>query len=255
MAFKDHFSGHADDYARHRPGYAEPLFDWLAAHAPRTGLAWDAGTGNGQAARGLAGRFDSVHATDASARQLAVAAGPGNVHFVREPAECCSLETDSVDLVTVAQALHWFDLDGFYAEVERVLRPGGLLAAWTYQLNQVDEPVDAVIEAFFTDVVGPYWPPERVHVERGYRDLVFPYADVDVPDFSLSSRMDLEAYLAYIGTWSAVQRFVRDNGTDPLRALRRCLERAWGDPAVAREIHWPLALRVGAKPLPGKGQA
>ncbi len=255
MDFKDHFSGHAAAYARHRPGYAESLFDWLAGQAPGRELAWDAGTGNGQAARGLAAHFASVHATDASDRQLAAADGPVNVRFAREPAERCSLETGSVDLVTVGQALHWFDVDGFYAEVERVLRPGGLLAAWTYQLNRVDAEADRVVGEFFGVVVGPYWPPERVHVERGYLDLPFPYADIDVPDFSITCRMDLEAFLGYIGTWSAVRRFIDDRGSDPLESLRRRLVPAWGDASTERVVHWPLALRVGRKPAGATVQA
>ncbi len=255
MDFKDHFSGHAAAYARHRPGYAESLFDWLAENASGRELAWDAGTGNGQAARGLAARFTTVHATDASDRQLAAADGPGNVRFAREPAEHCSLEAGSVDLVTVGQALHWFEVGGFYAEVNRVLRPGGLLAAWTYQLNQVDDDVDRVVGEFFGAVVGPYWPPERVHVERGYLDLPFPFADIDTPDFSITRRMNLEAYLGYIGTWSAVRRFIDDRGTDPLATLRRRLEPAWGDPSSERRVHWPLALRAGRKPRGETGQA
>jgi SAM-dependent methyltransferase len=245
--FKDHFSGHADAYARYRPGYPPPLFDWLARQAPGRELAWDVGTGNGQVARYLADHMTSVHATDASAQQLARAEGPPNVRFAVEPAERSFLVDDSVDLVTVGQALHWFDLESFYGEVRRVLKRGGLLAAWTYQLNEIHPAVDATVGAFYEDVVGPYWPPERVHVERGYGDLPFPFEAVGTPDFRLETSWNLDDYLGYIGTWSAVRRYRAQVGQDPLPALRRSLAELWGDAGMARVVRWPLVLRVGRK--------
>lgn len=247
FAFKDHFSGHADDYARYRPGYPPPLFDWLARQAPGRSVAWDVGTGNGQVARFLAGHMASVHATDASSQQLARAEGPPNVCFVAEPAERASLADESVDLVTVGQALHWFDLQRFYAEVRRVLKPGGLLAAWTYQLNEIDPAVDDTVSAFYDDVVGSYWPPERVHVERGYRDLPFPFEEIGAPELCLETSWNLSDYLGYVGTWSAVRRYRAQVGEDPLPALGQALAGVWGAPGVTRVVRWPLALRVGRK--------
>ncbi len=246
-AFKDHFSGHAGDYARFRPGYPDELFDWLAAVAPGRKLAWDAGTGNGQAARGLASRFARVHATDASAEQVAHAEAPDNVLFACEPAESSSLPDGTVDLVTAGQAFHWFDPDAFHAEVDRVLRPGGVLAAWTYQLNVIDPAVDDVVLDFYQRIVGDYWPPERVHVETAYRDLTFPWPEIDMPSLHLAREMELGAYLDYLGTWSAVRRFRAATGNDPLPELRDRLERPWGD-AGRRTVRWPLALRAGRKP-------
>jgi SAM-dependent methyltransferase len=244
-SFKDHFSGHADDYARYRPGYPPSLFDWLAHQAPGRSLAWDVGTGNGQVARCLAAHVASVHATDASAQQLSQAEHLPNVRFAIEPAERSSLADGTVDLVTVGQALHWFDLARFFAEVRRVLRPGGLFAAWTYQVNEVSAEVDQVVGRFYHDVVGPYWPPERVHVERGYNDLPFPFEEIETPGFHLETAWTLGDYLGYIGTWSAVRRYRTQLGEDPLPTLRLALAEVWGGAESARVVHWPLALRAG----------
>ncbi len=244
-AFKDHFSGHAADYARFRPGYPPALFDWLAGVAPGRDCAWDVGTGNGQAARDLATRFARVHATDASAEQIAQAHGPANVAFLPEPAERCSLSDAAADLVTVGQALHWFDLPAFYAEVERVVRPGGVVAAWTYQLSEVSAAVDEVVVDFYTNGVGPWWPPERVHVEQGYRDLPFPFEELEPPVFTLEREMTLDEYTAYLGTWSAVRRYRAAKGADPIEPLRSALEARWGGTERRRTVRWPLRLRAG----------
>lgn len=246
--FKDHFSGHAGAYARARPGYPEALFDWLGGVVSGHALAWDVGTGNGQAARGLAAQFAQVHATDASAEQIAEASGPDTVRFLREPAEACSLGDGEVDLVTVGQAMHWFDLPAFYAEVKRVLRPRGVLAAWTYQLNEIEPAVDALIRDFFDNVIGPYWPPERVHVEAGYQDLPFPFREISTPDFALVSHWTLDDYLAYMDTWSAVRRYRANGQGDPLPELRETLLLPWGGTEQRREVCWPLALRAGTVP-------
>lgn len=246
--FNDHFSGHARDYARARPGYPAPLFEWLAANARGRRLAWDVGTGNGQAARGLAPFFDRVHATDASPEQIAEARGPDAIGFACEPAEHCSLADASADLVTAGQAMHWFELSAFYREVKRVLRPGGMLAVWTYQLNRIDPEVDRHVRWFFDDVIGTYWPPERVHVEAGYQDLPFPFAERSVPAFGLATEWGLDRFLAYVDTWSAVRRYRADRGEDPLPALREALIGPWGGEARQRRIGWPLAVRVGTRP-------
>lgn len=248
VGFKDHFSGHAGSYARFRPGYPSDLYAWLAEATPARDLAWDVGTGNGQAARGLAEHFVRVVATDASAEQLRHALAPKNVTFRQALAERSGLDDATVDLVAVGQALHWFDLDSFYAEVHRVLRPRGLLAAWTYQLNVVTPAVDAEIRHFYEEVVGPWWPPERVHVERAYRDLAFPFVEREVPTFSLETQWTLDDYLDYIATWSAVRRYRLDRGDDPIPALRSRLTPSWGRPRQVRRVTWPLALRAGYRP-------
>lgn len=245
-AFKDHFSGHATGYAAARPGYPPALFDWLATQAPAQGLAWDAGCGNGQAALGLAAHFDRVVATDPSAAQIAAATAHPRIDYRVEPAELPTLDDASVDLVVVAQAMHWFDLPRFHAAVRRVLRPGGVIAAWCYELTRVSPAVDAVFSRLYDDVLGAYWPAERRHVESGYRDLPFPYQSLPTPSFELCCRWTLPRYLDYLRSWSATQRYLRTEGQDPVTAMSDAFAEAWGTPTRSRDVRWPLSLRVGA---------
>ncbi|MCU0766043.1 MAG: class I SAM-dependent methyltransferase [Gammaproteobacteria bacterium] len=243
---KDHFSRQAAQYRASRPDYPAALLDFLAAAAAGRGRALDCATGSGQAAIGLASRFAEVVATDLSVAQLARAPACPNVRYVAATAERLPLAGASVDLVTVAQALHWLDLPAFYAEVRRVARPGALVAAWSYGRMRVDAAVDAVVERLYSDVVGPYWPPGREHVENGYRDLPFPFSPVPAPAFAMVAEWRLERLLGYLASWSAVQRYEAQSGRDPLDAVRDALHAAWGDPGTARRVEWPLALRVGA---------
>jgi SAM-dependent methyltransferase len=245
MSFKDHFSGHADQYGAFRPSYPDELFAQLASLCPTNELAWDCATGNGQAAAGVAARFQTVVATDASRRQLEEAREIANGHYVVAAAERAPLPDRSVDLITVAQAIHWFALDRFYAEVRRVLRPGGVIACWCYPLHEVTPGVDVVIHRLYNDIVGEYWPPERKIVEEEYRTLPFPFEEVKLPAFAMSLRWDLERMLGYLGTWSSVQRYRKHRGRDPLELIRDDLAAAWGDPRQEHTIRWPLHLRVG----------
>lgn len=244
MRFHDHFSGHADAYATARPGYPPALVAWLAAQCPRHALAWDAGCGSGQAAVALAAHFARVVACDPSADQIAAALPHPRVEYRVEPAEAPSLAPASADLVCVAQALHWFDQDRFHAAVRRVLRPGGVFAAWSYGLSRVDAAVDAVFDRLYA-VLDADWPPERRHVEDGYRALPFPYTAIPAPDFAMRCDWTLPQYLAYLGTWSATQRYRRRTGIDPVAAEAAAFAGAWGEPMQARPVTWPLALRVG----------
>lgn len=244
-SFKDHFSGHAADYALARPAYPASLFRWLAGQAPGRALAWDVATGNGQAAVGLAAHFEAVFATDASAQQIDMATGPPNVQFGVEPAERCSLADGSADLVCVAQALHWFDHARFYPEVRRVLRPGGLFAAWTYRLCTVSPGIDAVVRRLYDGIVGPYWPPERRHVDAGYASLPFPFRELPGPRIPMETSLTLAQYLAYLRTWSAVQRYRAAHGDDPVAQVEADLARAWGEADRPRTVHWPLVVRAG----------
>lgn len=248
MSFKDHFSRQACGYARYRPSYPQALFEYLAEQTPSRGIAWDCGTGNGQAARALAGFFDRVRATDASAEQISQASGPANVVFQVAPAEQSGLACGAVDLVVVAQAFHWFDQPAFFAEVQRVLRPAGILAIWTYALMYVEPAIDRVIERYYRDVVGPYWPPERRQVEVGYRDVTLPFPELDPPTFDMTVDWDLAETLGYLGTWSASQRYREANGADPLEVVAADLRAVWGPAERQRTVRWPLNLRVGRKP-------
>jgi SAM-dependent methyltransferase len=242
MSFKDHFSGHATAYAEARPHYPQALFEWLGVVAPSRGHVWDVGCGNGQASVALAGLFAGVHATDPSATQIAAATPHPRVHYAVESAETCSLADESVDLVTVAQALHWFDIERFVAEVRRVARPGAVLAAWCYGLMRIDAAIDPLILDFEHRVVGPWWPPERRHVDSGYASLPLPFETIAVPAFSMRHDWALAETLAYLGTWSAVQRHDAATGIDAIATFAPRLAALWGDPARRRTIEWPLSV-------------
>jgi SAM-dependent methyltransferase len=243
--FADHFSDQSHDYARFRPSYPPDLFAWLAEVAPERRLAWDCATGSGQATLGLSEHFDQVVASDASDAQLAGATPHPRVRYLRARAEAPGLAGGRFDLITVAQALHWFDLDAFYQEVRRLLRPDGVLAVWSYQLLRCEPGVDALLDRFDRDIVGPYWPPERRLVDNGYRDLPFPFAELPAPGFDMRADWDLYQLRGYLGTWSSVQRYRKALGRDPLQRLGPEFAAAWGDASAERRIRWPLALRVG----------
>lgn len=238
--FKDHFSGHARAYGAYRPHYPAALYDWIASLVPEGGRAWDCATGNGQAACALAEHFDVV-ATDASAQQIAAATPHPRVRYTVAPAEASGLDAHSVDLVTVAQALHWFDVPAFAAEVERVLRPSGLVVAWCYALFSFQAEVDGPIASLYHDEVGPYWPPERDHVEAGYQTLPWPWETLAVPDLAIEVEWTLEQTLGYLRTWSASRRYLADRGQDPVERLEPSLRAAWGS-ADRRRARFPLSV-------------
>jgi SAM-dependent methyltransferase len=246
--FKDHFSGHAAIYREARPTYPPQLFAWLAQQAPECQLAWDCGCGNGQATVALAEHFTRVVGSDPSANQIAGAAPRANVEYRVEPAERSSLADASASLVSVAQALHWFDFDRFYAEVRRVLKPGGILAAWTYaDCRTGDAAIDAIKNRLYVDLTGPYWPPERAYVDAGYRTLPFPFVEIVVPEFPMLAHWDVEHLLAYLRTWSASQRYLKAKGEDPVSLIEADLRAAWGDPALVREVRWQFYVRAGRR--------
>jgi len=242
-AFKDHFSAQAGAYERCRPDYPPALFEWLATVAPGRGHALDVGAGNGQAALGLAQHFERVRASEPSEAQLARARPHRRVEYAREPAERIGVPDASADLVTAAQAAHWFDWARFCPEVRRVLRPGGVVAVWTYGLFAAGPDVDRIVEDFYRNVVGPYWPRERRHVEEGYRDLPFPFDELMAPRFSLETRWTAGQALGYLGTWSAVQRYRAARGRNPLELVAPGLCEAWRTDGLL--LTWPLHLRVG----------
>lgn len=242
--FKDHFSGHAARYRDYRPGYPAALFAWLASQTPRHALAWDCATGNGQAAVALAGHFAQVVATDASAQQIARAEGHARVDYRVATADNSGLAQRSVDLITVAQAAHWFDLPAFYREVERVARDGAVLALWCYGLARITPEVDALVEDYYQNTVGPYWPPERRHIETGYRTFEFPFPELAAPAFTMEADWSVQQLLGYLDTWSASRRCATMTGRDPIAALSPAIADAWGD-MPTRKVQWPLSLRVG----------
>ncbi|MDX1997215.1 MAG: class I SAM-dependent methyltransferase [Thermoanaerobaculia bacterium] len=241
----DHFSRQADTYRRYRPHYPAPFLDWVAALAPRRDLAWDVGTGNGQAAVGLAPHFRRVFASDLSLPQLAAAETVSAVSYGLASAESSPLAAASVDLVTVAQALHWFEFDRFWSEVRRVLRPGGGVVAWCYERAEISAVIDPVFLRFHDETMAPYWPDRRAHVISGYRNIPFPFFPVATPGFALSSQWDLEHLLGYVASWSAVDRCRQRTGIDPLPGFAQELAAAWGPRDQVREIRWPLTVLAG----------
>lgn len=245
-AFHDHFSGVANRYADFRPHYPAVLFDYLATLAPCDATVWDCAAGNGQATHDLATRFAKVIATDASREQIASAIPNPKVEFRVASAEQSGLPDNSVALITVAQALHWFDFERFYAEARRVLKPNGALAAWAYGVNTVEgDAVNQVVQNFYENVVGPYWPPERILVEEGYRTIPFPFTEITVPTFRMEARWTLTQLLGYFSTWSATNRCIKATGRNPLEPLSAELARHWGDANSTRLVMWPLVLRIG----------
>jgi SAM-dependent methyltransferase len=247
MTFKDHFSRQAADYAKFRPGYPQELFNYLGGIAPSRQLAWDCGTGNGQAAIGLASVFDRVIATDASEKQISNAQPYDRVEYRVAPAEDSGIDSGTVDLIMVAQALHWFDLSRFYAEARRVLKPDGVLAASAYNLLHFGPAIDEVVNRYYYEVVGPFWPLERKLVEQ-FDDLPFPFQEIDSPKFEMTASWNLDHLVGYLRTWSSTQRFIAAKGSDPLKQIMDDLGAAWGAPEQTRNVSWPLTLRVGRKP-------
>ena len=243
--FKDHFSATAAAYAAHRPTYPAALTDFLGEIAPPANLAWDAGCGSGQLSVLLADRFSRVIATDASTEQIAHATPRPHVAYVVARAEACALADGTVDVAVAAQAAHWFDLPAYYAEVWRVGRPGGVVALVTYGLVRVDHVVDPVIDRFYSQVLGPYWPPERRHVDDGYRSLPFPFEQIQVPGLAMRASWTRSDLIGYVETWSAVWGLERAAGPAPLEAFRRELAHAWGADAAVRPVRWTLSLRIG----------
>jgi ubiquinone/menaquinone biosynthesis C-methylase UbiE len=244
--FPDHFSAGAEAYAAARPTYPSVLFDHLASLAPSRGHAWDCAAGNGQATLALAARFARVTATDASAAQLAQAPRHPGITWRVGVAHESGLPDASVDLVTVAQALHWIDLPRFYDETSRVLVPDGLIAVWCYGIPRLgDDELDRRLDRFYGAVVGPYWAPERALVETGYRSVPFPFDELPSPPFEMGLDWLLGEVLAYLRTWSATAAFVKARGFDPVTPFGEELSPLWGPSDRRRRVRWPLSLRIG----------
>jgi SAM-dependent methyltransferase len=245
LNFEDNFSRQAKIYAQYRPQYPPELFAYLASLAPGCDLAWDCGAGSGQAALGLAQHFRRVWATDASSEQVAQAQKHARIAYLVASAHHTPLPNQTVDLVTAAQAIHWFDLEGFYAEVRRALKPGGVLAAWTYHLPQIAPEIDALLATFFSEVVGPYWSPRIRLVNERYQTLPFPFRELAPPDFEMRAAWELDGLLGFLDSWSATQKFIEKRGYHPIAEIRAPLARAWGAAEKKRPVRWPLYFRIG----------
>lgn len=243
--FADHFSRDPAAYAKFRPRYPETLFAWLATLPQHRRRAWDCATGSGQAAVPLARHFDLVLASDASRGQLRSAEPAPRVRYFAGLGELAPLRSRSIDLVTVAQAMHWLDHATFTAEAGRVLSPGGVLAVWGYGMLRMDGPVGRVMSRFYTETVGPYWPPERAIVEEGFRSVPLPIHEAIPPPLAMEAELTLEALAGYVRTWSAVGRYLTAQARDPVVDLLDDLGPIWGSPEQARLVRWPLTIRAG----------
>lgn len=243
---KDNFSTQASLYARFRPAYPPELIRQLSDLAPARSAAWDCGTGNGQVALQMAEYFEQVYATDISEKQLGQAPPHPRIRYALEPAEHCSAPDRAFGLIVVAQAIHWFHFDLFYAQVRRVLKPGGVLAVVGYGLFRTDSPaVDHVIhQRFYKEITEPYWDPERRYLDEEYRTIPFPFDEIPMPEFSMRYRWTLPDVLGYLNTWSAVQHYIRQHGHNPVKRIEAELREAWGG-VGERAINTPLYLRVG----------
>lgn len=244
--FKDNFSTQAEYYARYRPHYPDALYSALAELTKDHALAWDCGTGNGQAAVGLAAFYNHVIATDPSDSQLRHCIPGNRISYRVEKAEHSSLADASVDLLTIANALHWFDLDVFYQEASRVLKPAGVIAAWCYGNPAIDTATDTIIMHYHDEIVGPYWLPESRIVEAEYKDIPFPFTSLPMPAFYCERSMYRSDLVGLLRTWSATQKFIDANGVDPLPGIERELAAIWPDGEL-RRASWKLTLKVGRK--------
>ncbi len=246
MTFKDYFSNHAKLYAAGRPTYPRELFEYLSQITTNHVMAWDCATGNGQTAVSLAKDFDKVIATDASEKQIAAATATSNIEYQVAIAEQTNLARESVDLVTVSQALHWFDIERFFAEVDRVLKPGGVLAVWSYGIHSVTPEIDSLVDELYRFTLNGYWTPERILVEQGYNGISFPYQPLATPDLNLTVEWSQGQLEAYLRSWSATEKYIKDKGIDPVTRLSPRLTQVWQGEVMT--IGWPLALFVSRKP-------
>jgi len=247
IEFKDYFSQSSDAYHSYRPGYPDDLFSYLSSITNSNELAWDCATGSGQSALALSNHFSEVIGTDASKNQIENAKSKDGVTYKVEAAEKTSLKNNSVDLITVAQALHWFDIDAFSAEVLRVLKSQGVLAVWTYGLLNINPQINNIINHLYGSMLDQYWPPERKIVEQGYKNIQFPLQKIEAPLFQMETNWDLSQLIGYLCTWSAVKKYEADKGVNPVEEKHEKIAGLWGDPQQKLLVQWPLTLKLWVK--------
>ncbi len=243
--FIDYYSRRSEVYAKYRPKYPPDLFEYLASICTRQNTAWDCATGSGQAATGLAGHFKKVLASDPSKGQITNAEQCDNLHYFISTAENSGIKSGSIDLVTVAQAVHWFDFDLFYAEIRRILHRQGVIAFWSYNLLKITSDIDKIIDNFYWSILKKYWREERKHIDEDYRTIPFPFDEKDSPAFSMTAEWNLAHLTGYLSSWSAVKTYLNENNIDPVSLISDELKNVWGVPEKIRSIVWPLNLRIG----------
>lgn len=241
---KDYFSFSPEHYAKYRPDYPAAIFDFIYPLLNDKSVAWDCGTGNGQLAKELSKDFVRVEATDISSQQLEHAFATENINYTIQPAEENNFPDNSFDLITVAQAVHWFDVDKFNEEVKRVGKPNSIIAMIGYELNNITPEIDAVIRHFYKNIIGEYWDAERNHLENRYQHIAFPFRELETPAIQNIKLWKFEHLLGYLNTWSAVQHYKDKNNANPIDLIHEDLQKAWGSAEVRRVI-FPIIFRVG----------
>lgn len=231
-------------YAQYRPEYPQALFDYILGFVKEKKLAWDCGTGNGQSAKVLSNYFEKIFATDISQKQIDNAHKEANIFYAIEPAEKTSLADKTVDLITVAQAIHWFKFESFYAEVNRVAKPGAVIAVWTYSLLNISANIDSIINEYHYKTLENFWDPERKYVDDGYSTIPFPFAKIETPSFNIEVNWTLKELNGYLNTWSALQKFMAVNSFSPANEVMNKIEQHWGD-SEKRKILFPVHLKLG----------
>lgn len=239
---KDNFSLHSDEYAQFRPGYPEELFQFLQGKVSGKERAWDCGTGNGQVAGKLSTFFGEVYATDISVQQLMQATDRPNIHYSKQRAEETNFHDSFFDLVTVAQAIHWFDFQKFYEEVRRTTKPEGMIAVLGYGLFESNKATDQVIQHFYNDIIGSYWDEERRYLDEEYKSIPFPFREIQTPDFNHEMSWSLERLVGYLSTWSAVKHYEKTHGKNPVDLIYKDLQQSFGE--IGR-INFPILFRMG----------
>jgi len=246
MSYIKHFAEGSENYQCFRPNYPQSLFDYLGSLVKTHDLAWDCGTGTGQAAVSLAKTFKQVIATDINQAQLNVASKQDNIQYLCCPADKTPIASSSINLVTVAQALHWFNFERFYTEVKRVGKPESIIAVWCYSLGTIEKNIDAVIHHLYEDILGDaYWPPERRFIDANYQTIPFPFKEIIAPAFSMQKQFTLDTFIGYLNTWSAVKQFIQQQQRNPMDEILPALKQAWGDLQQEKTMTWQLPLRVG----------
>lgn len=241
--FKDYFSGQSGQYAKNRPTYPASLIDFIVSHVSAYETAWDCATGNGQVALALAGHFKSVIATDASKEQLEQAIPHPSIQYIQSRAESTSIASSSIDLITVATALHWFNFNSFFKEVDRVIKQEGFFAAWGYGSVSVNYEIDPYIHDFYRNLIGPYWPAERIFMDQHYDTIPFPFPLIETPPFKMEQSWSVDRFLGYVESWSACQNYRKTHGKSPISYLRHNLVPLWKQEKMT--ISWQLFLKCG----------
>lgn len=247
--YMDHFGDKAAAYQQFRPHYPDSLFQYIVQLSPHRERAWDVGTGNGQAAIALSPYFNEIMATDLKQGQLDAAEKKENICYVASPAEnVATIDDHSVDLITVAQALHWFKLDDFYREVQRVAKPNALLAAWCYTLISISPAIDTLIHYLYGTILGDaYWPKERHYIDEAYETIYFPFQRTPSPTFIIERPLNFFQLMGYLNTWSALQEYkVKNQQKNPLDFIVEDLQKAWGNPENVYSTRTPIFL-IAAK--------